>query len=264
MTLFACTCNQPQRLSQALEPLRTHLVARQPVARWGLAYVQSGEVLLSRSPRAGEGDVDLFAAAGALPSDYVLGHALKAGEPETQWSGTDNTQPFRFRRWMFAQQGTIGRYEETAATLLEHVPDFMRRNIKGRTPGELFFHVFLSMLHDLGSVDDPNLPVATTRRALTATLALVLDRVTKAGGGETPGNLVLCNSRSMVAARLTTPLYLRRLTVPGVRSEKDETFRGVLVLSTGEPPGEGFEEIPQRSAVTIGRDLRTDIVPLDS
>jgi predicted glutamine amidotransferase len=263
MMLFASTCNQPLRLKEALEPVRGTLVAKAPVARWGLAYVQSGEVLLSRSPRQSETDVDLYSAVAEVASDYVVAHAVRPGAPEAEWAGTANTQPFRFRRWMLAQQGSIGHYAQVAPQLLEQVPDYMRRNVKGRTPAELFFHVFLAMLHDLGSVDDPNLPITTTRRAIAAALGLVLDRVTKAGGGETPGNLVVSNGRSMLAVRLGGPMYTRRLTVLGPRGERDESFRGVMVLSTDTPPGEGFEEVPQRSGLAIGRDLRTDIAVLE-
>ena len=263
MMLFASTCNQPLRLKEALEPVRSTLLAKAPVARWGLAYVHSGEVLLSRSPRQSDVDVDLFAAVAEIASDYVIAHAVAPGMPETEWAGTTNTQPFRFRRWMFAQEGTIGHYLQVAPQLMEQVPDYMRRNVKGRTPAELFFHVFLAMLHDLGSVDDSNLPIATTRRAVAAALAIVLDRVTKAGGGEVPGNLVVSNGRSMLAVRLGGPMYTRRLTVLGPRGDRDESFRGVMVISGAAHPGEGFEEVPLRSGIAIGRDLRSDIAPLD-
>ena len=55
MTLFACMCNQPQRLAEALGPVRPVLVAPPPIARWGLAYAQSGDVLLVRTPKASAG-----------------------------------------------------------------------------------------------------------------------------------------------------------------------------------------------------------------
>jgi hypothetical protein len=53
--------------------------------------------------------------------------------------------------------------------------------------------------------------------------------------------------------------------VKGERSERDDTFRGVLLLSReGAHPGEGFEEVPAGSAVLVSRDLRIDIAPLDA
>ena len=53
--------------------------------------------------------------------------------------------------------------DDVGARLAEHVPEYLRRNLKGRTPAELVFHVFLAMLHDEGSIDDPNLPLAGVR-----------------------------------------------------------------------------------------------------
>ena len=52
MPLFACMCNQPQRLSAALAPVRSVLLAQPPVSRWGLAYSQGGDVLLVRTPKS--------------------------------------------------------------------------------------------------------------------------------------------------------------------------------------------------------------------
>jgi len=52
MKLFACMCNQPQRLWAALAPVRAALVAHPPVSRWGMAYSQGGDVLLVRTPKS--------------------------------------------------------------------------------------------------------------------------------------------------------------------------------------------------------------------
>ena len=58
MKLFACICNQPQRLPTALAPVRAALIAQPPVSRWGLGYVQGGDVLLVRTPKASAVPVD--------------------------------------------------------------------------------------------------------------------------------------------------------------------------------------------------------------
>jgi glutamine amidotransferase len=257
-SLFGYICNQPQRAGEALTPLRSLMVAPPPVARWGLAYVQSGEVLLSRTPRTSETPVDFFEAVVEVPSDYVVGHASTADG----LSGNANTQPFRFRRWMFAMEDVAEHHHELAPRLLEHVPEYLRRNIKGKTLGEHVFHVLLSFLHDAGSLDDPNLDTQVSRRALRDAFALVYGEFTEAGVRASLGNAIVSNSRSMLALRLDAPLYLRRLKVP-VSKRDAETFKGVLALSTGTDPGEGFEEIPQRSVLAVSRDIRTDIASLD-
>ncbi|HEY0992223.1 MAG TPA: hypothetical protein VGD80_34465, partial [Kofleriaceae bacterium] len=140
--------------------------------------------------------------------------------------------------------------------------------LKGRTPAELIFHVFLAMLHDEGNIDDPNLVPSATRRALAATLRLVSAELAKSGKATaTMGNVVLTNGRSMVAAHLHAPLRLRRLWVTSERGEnqRDESFRGFLLVSGGDgDPKDGFEDVPPQSAVLISRDLQvsfSDLAP---
>jgi hypothetical protein len=266
MKLFACMCNQPQRLWAALAPVRSVLVAQPPVTRWGLAYAQGGDVLLVRTPKSSTKPVDLASPLAEIPTDCAIAH----GTRDERYSGTDNTPPFRFRRWMFSQTGDPD-LDAAAPRLLEHIPEYLRRNLKGRTPGELVFHVFLAMLHDEGSVDDANLPVQATRRTLAATVRLVTAEHARANPGAEPvqlGNIAVSNGRSMVVARLLEPLRLRRLWVerrdrPGARGERDESFRGVLLVSGGDgDPHDGFEDVPAQRAVLVTRDLQVQLADL--
>ncbi len=261
MKLFACMCNQPQRLWAALAPVRPALVAQPPVSRWGLGYSQGGDVLLARTPKSSTKPVDLAGPLAEISTDCAIAQAIT----DDRFSGTDNTPPFRFRRWMFAQ---TGQPDLDAATprLLEHIPEYLRRNLKGRTPGELVFHVFLAMLHDEGSVDEANLPVTATRRALAATIKLVASEQARAGveGGVNFGNIVTSNGRSMVLARLDHPLRLRRLWVNNDRDERDDSFRGLVLVSGGDgDPKDGFEDIPPQRAVMIQRDLSVQLTDLN-
>lgn len=262
MKLFACMCNQPQRLPAALAPVRAALVAQPPVSRWGLGYIQSGDVLLVRTPKMSEQPVDLAAPliAAETRSDCAIGQAV--GPSGASAGGTDNTPPFRFRRWMFAMTGTE-HLDEVASKLLEHVPEYLRRNLRGRTPAEVLFHVFLAMMHDEGNIDDPNLPTAATRRALAATIRLATAELERAGKPLELGNIAVTNGRSMVLAHLQSPLRLRRLWVLNDRGERDESFRGVLLISGGDgDPKDGFEDVPPNSAVLISRDLQVSFADL--
>jgi hypothetical protein len=264
--LFGCICNQPEQMAQALAPVRSLLVADAPVARWGLGYVQGGEVLLSRNPRLQTENVDFYAAVESLQADYVIAHA---SAPDGL-SGNANTQPFRFRKWMFAQEGVTEDASLLQAGLLDRVPDFIRRNIKGKTLAEQVFHLFLASSHGHGILDEVNLEPGRACTALVEVLTAIEDGLDRAGGsaragGSTGslGNLMVSNGRLFVAACLSQPLYMRRLTVPGPGpSRRDTAFRGILVVSSATSPGEGFEEIPARSALLVSRDVRTDIVSL--
>ena len=259
MKLFACMCNQPQRLSAALTPVRAVLLAQPPVSRWGLAYSQGGEVLLVRTPKSSPKPVDLTAPLAEISTDCAIGQAVN----DERYSGTDNTPPFRFRRWMFAMSNQPN-IDAAAPRLLEHVPEYLRRNLRGKTPGELVFHVFLAMLHDEGAVDEPNLPVQHTRRALAATIKLVHAEQQKAGGAAVSlGNIITSNGRSMVVAHADTPLRLRRLWVNDDKGARDDNFRGVLLVSGGDgDPKDGFEDVPN-GAVLITRDLQVQFSDLN-
>lgn len=262
MKLFACMCNQPQRLAAAIAPVRPALVAAPPVKRWGLGYIHGGDVLLARTPKSSELPVDLAAPLSELHTDCAIAIAVR--QDTSTLGGTDNTPPFRFRRWMYAQTGLLDvhGFEEIVPRLAEHIPEYLRRNIKGRTPAEVVFHLFLSMLHDEGNIEDPNLPVTTARRALAATLRLLNAELEKAGKTTVIGNVALTNGRSMVVARIDEPLRLRRLFVTGDRGERDD-FRGVLLLSGGDgDPRDGFEDLPASHSVLISRDLKVTIADL--
>ena len=265
MKLFASMCNQPQRLWAALAPVRAVLVAEPPVSRWGLGYSQGGDVLLVRTPKASTKPVDLAGPLAEISTDCAIGVSATDDPASASSSpgGTDNTPPFRFRRWMFAQSGQPD-LEGVTPRLLEHIPGYLRRNLKGRTAGELVFHVFLAMLHDEGSVDDPNLSVQATRRALAATIKLVGTEQTRSGTASGFGNIAVSNGRSMVLVRLDDPLRLRRLWVTGERGERDESFRGVLLVSGGDgDPRDGFEDVPAQRAVLVSRDLSVQLADLN-
>jgi predicted glutamine amidotransferase len=262
MKLFATMCNQAQRLLEALGQARSALVAKPPVARWGLGYVQSGELLLARTPRPSTTPVDLFAALDGVKSDCVIGHAVDGRASATATTrGTDDTPPYRYRRWMYVQDGppTCGAAWEPLAA---QVPDYLRRNIKGKGTAELTFHVLLAKLHDDSAIDDVNLPMPVLRRAVADATRMVSLELTKAGISEAIGNLAVSNGRCMLVARIASPLWLRRLHIAAERGGRDETFRGVLLVSGDFAGSDGFEEIPASSAVTVTRDLRVDVHPL--
>ncbi|MBA2542117.1 MAG: hypothetical protein H0V17_20925 [Deltaproteobacteria bacterium] len=285
MKLFACMCNQPQRLAAALAPVRAALVAKPPVSRWGLGYVQGGDVLLVRTPKSSATPVDLAGPLSEIATDCAIAQAIH--DDKGLYAGTDNTPPFRYRRWLFGQSSVELQVKtanngnvtapDVAPALLAHVPEYLRRNIRGRTPGEVIFHVFLSMLHDEGNIDDPNLPTAATRRALAATLRLVnaeLEKLDMPPGSLAMGNVALTNGRSMVVARLDEPLKLRRLTVSNEKGEplpasatagNVDAFRGVLLVSgdvADALDSDGFEDVPPHHTVLVSRDLSISFADL--
>lgn len=261
--LFGCICNQPELLIEALEPVRDVLIAEAPVSRWGLGYIHSDEVLLNRTPRRSEKDVDFYEVLKRVRSDHIVVHAAD----DDGLYGNENTQPFRYRRWLFAQEGALSGTVPVQPRLLERIPEYLRRSLGGKTVAEHVFYTFLSVLHDRNAIDDVNIAPADARDVLAATVARVEEQMNEAAIDGPMGNLIACNSRTLMAVRLDRPLYMRGLVVPRVKRPSSRTptaFRGVLVVSANEHPGEGFEEIPPRSALLLPRDVRPEVVSLHS
>src|SRR5262249_25554195 len=154
--LFGFVINDAQRVACALYPAREALVVASAPEGWGLASYQGGEVLLQRHPKPVVGPLDFYRAAREQRTDYMVGHVRDGGTP----AKLENSQPFRFRWWVFARSAAAssspGAGQPGAAGVLEHVPDFLRRNIRGQDPAEILFHLFLSFLHDANRLDDPN------------------------------------------------------------------------------------------------------------
>lgn len=256
--LFGCVCNQPERFRAAIEPVRHALVASGPVARWGLGYVHSSQVLLSLNPKVSETGVDFYDAAENIKTDYLIAAAHEADGLK----GNANTQPFRFRGWLFAMEGSIDGFTDVAPALLEHIPSYLRRNMRGKTAAEHVFHLFLAMLHDAGNMDHPNLEPADGKRALRDALAFTLSAITRSGGNNGMGNVIVTNSRFMLAARLGKPLFARQYREQLDPKRAESQLKSVLAVSCDENPGEGFEEVPREQVLMIHRSVLAEITSL--
>ena len=73
--LVAYFGNDPERMECALFPARLALYARTPenASGWGLGFVQGGDVLLQKRPRAEATEVDFFSLAKDLHADAMIG-----------------------------------------------------------------------------------------------------------------------------------------------------------------------------------------------
>ncbi len=188
------------------QALRVH--ARGTTLGWGLGFYQGGEVLMRRRPLDDRPEIDIADVAGDVRADIVLGHVRAATVGALR---TENTHPFRYRQWLFAQTGTIAQFDAVRDRLVTSVPEFLRSGIRGETDAEVFFHVFLSFLHDAGKLNDGAVESAVVREALRSSLAVV-DGMTAEVGGE-PGalNLLVSNGDYMVAVHRAQTMAYRVL-----------------------------------------------------
>jgi glutamine amidotransferase len=230
---------------------------------WGVGFYQAGEVLLRRRPMDDRGTIDVASLTRDVRTDALIGNVCTPsfGEPRTQ-----NTQPFRYRDWLFAHHGTVNEFERLRDRLAESIPDFLRRNVRGETDSELVFFLYLSFLHDAGQLRGPTPPTAVTE-ALRGTCAL-LDRLAREEGAEDAGAMGLLVSNGEFIAGLSRNANMAfrpvrgendieaLLPEDGLRRRRLPDMARVrfTVIATGlSEPRPGWTKMPERSTVVLGR-----------
>src|SRR4051812_48701380 len=197
--MFGFIGNRADLGARVLEANRSLLKARRAEGEplgWGLGFYQSGEVLLRRRPIDDRAEIDLVEAAEDVRTDVMLGHVRRASVGALR---TENTHPFRYRAWLFAQTGTILGFERLRERLLAAVPEFLRKDVRGETDSEIFFHLFLSFLHDAGHLTDGVCPSAAIAGALRDSIALVDRLSAEEGHGPNSGDILVTNGETLLS-----------------------------------------------------------------
>jgi len=121
--LFGIIGNRPDLAARVLAHESEALRARSKGAPlgWGLAFYQGGEVLMRRRPIDERPEIDVAGLASDVRADLVVGHVRQATVGALR---TENTHPFRYRQWVFAQTGTISEFDNIRDRLGEKVVHF--------------------------------------------------------------------------------------------------------------------------------------------
>jgi predicted glutamine amidotransferase len=251
--------------------LRIRRPADQPLG-WGLGFYQAGEVLLRRRPLDDRSEIDLAEAAEDVRADVLIGHVRHASVGALR---TENTHPFRYRSWLWAQTGTISGFERLRGRLLEAQPEFLRRNVRGETDSELFFHLFLSFLHDAGHLERAHTSPEAIFAALRASVALVDRLSAEEGFGPNSGDILVTDGERMVALHRNGTMLVRvlkgksdveellgedsrkRARIPSV-----ESTHFTLIVSEADSVPSGFRALEGRSLVSLTRTDDPVVEPL--
>jgi predicted glutamine amidotransferase len=219
--LFGLIGNRPDLAGRVLaleaEALRVKTRASTSVAAsplgWGLGFYQGDEVLMRRRPLDDHETIDLAELGADVRADVIIGHVRSATVGGLR---TENTHPFRYRQWLFAQTGTLPGFDGIRDRLLATVPGFLRGNLRGDTDAELIFHVFLSFLHDAGKLDDGSAAPSAISEAMRASLAVVDGMAAEVDAVPARVNIVVTNGEALVAVHKndtdTGRMYLRELS----------------------------------------------------
>lgn len=230
----------------------------------GMGYYLDDAVLVAKRP----GDVgprDVAALARTVRSPAFLAIARDGGSRFDE----DATDPFRFRQWLFAMDGSVQGFPDIRSKMLEGFPELVRRQLKTAVDREHVFGLFLRFLRERPRSDDPNLAAQEAARSLGNTVREI-DRLERELGRPLPSPLALfaTNGRIVIAVRRGRPVFYTLQEGEGIcepcsldgSSTQDPRVRahrkGKAVALASEPvAGGGFIEVPDGSTVAVGRSL---------
>ncbi|MGA9521109.1 MAG: class II glutamine amidotransferase [Myxococcaceae bacterium] len=202
-----------------------------------------------------------------LESEALIVHssALPLGlSPE------ENTQPFRFRSWLFAHLGKISG-PQFRSGVQELLPGFLARSVKGSTESEWVFALFLAQMREIGHIDDPGLAPLTSAQVLGKT-ARTVEKLSGARGDAL--NLLATNDHVLLAARLgPEPMYFRLLegmptcdlhkldgSAESQAAVREHLRRRSVVVATRVTNPAGWIEIESGTSIGVGRNLHVEQV----
>lgn len=213
----------------ALEAPALRVAAEGRPTSWGVGFYQGGEVLMRRRPIDDRPSVEVDAVCGSVRADLLIGHVRFATAGGLR---TENTHPFRYRQWLFAQTGSLGAFPELRERLLASIPDFLRGGVRGDTDSEVIFHLFMSFLHDRGHLAKQAPEPKVVADALRSTLALLDGMAAEVGEAPMQTNLLVANGESIVALHRGPPMGLRVLAG---RHDAEEMIGDDLALRRRTP-----------------------------
>ncbi len=277
--LVAVLQSDPNLMRCQVQRLDTHVAMTEPdrlPSAYGFGYYRNSDVLLGKRPSGAPTRMSLAQLAGAVDSEALVAHSRYATVGDQK---DENTHPFRFRRWLFAHDGTVEAWREVKPRLIASLPDFLRRNVEGDTDSEHAFMVFLRHLREGGHLDDLDVEARVVGHAL-AQAVREIEAWSRDAGATMPGtlNFVATNGRVLVATRRGRPLYYALLEgiIPCARDgiapgapENDPRVRphrqvkAVCFASRLLQPN-GFLDVPEASVVAVSRQLQVTISALAS
>lgn len=232
---------------------------------YGVGFYHAGEVLHRKRPIFEAASVTWPSLFEDVASTIALAHVRVGTVGDAR---ADNTHPFRMRQWLFAHHGSIVDFDAMRESILNGLPDFLQRNIRGETDSEYIFHVLLARLHDASQIDAQDVADEIVVQALQETVAEI-DRHTTAAGVEAGQlNLALTNGRALYLMRRGAPFYMvNRDQLPQQETDLDSRpvgpVRYMVALSCDECPApHGYGQIPDGCIVRVNRELDVAHHPL--
>lgn len=259
--LIGYMANRADRLREAFQHERDAIASLPADQRgaWGIGFYQGDEVLHKKQPAPNGEPVEWTSIAQNLKTDCAIAHVRQA---TVGGFSVDNTHPFRLRQWLFAHVGTIPSFEEIRDKLRAELPDFLRRNIRGSSDSELFFHLILAGLHTRNQLDQPA-PAESSLLEAIGEAVKAIDKQVGEARSQMMLNMLLCNGKAMYALRRGGAFgYVQR---QGVREEAESAHERprpgspllsyVMLVSGGQQVPTGYADLAEGSVAIVSRDL---------
>jgi glutamine amidotransferase len=263
--------NTNAKVGCAVEPLGSALTLPATGAGgWGLGYFRSGRLLLRIEPRDRGEELDVARILTDLQADVLLLHSREATMGPV---GGENTHPFKFHDWLFAHNGTVAGFVEFKEKLLDAMPPFIQRSLRGETDSEHLFHLFLSFLYDSGRLSRSDPGTSAIREALTQAVATVDTFAQDVGRAPSPLSAVVSDGYSLVVLGRGIPVYytliegvrdcgicrVSRISMGKPQQTDHEDLRAVLIRSgTAAVDHSGFQLLDDNTFLSVTKSQRIE------
>jgi hypothetical protein len=261
---FAVYTSDPNLLECELARLapQVELPASERLNAAGVGSYAQDEVLLRRFP-LGSPPRTLSELSPKHPSEALLYHAglLKAGA-----SVEENTQPLRFKNWLYCQLGDIKSYDRVRLKLQDELLGILQGHAQGELDADGGFGLFLQGLRQLGPWDGFRPPARQIAQCLLSAGQRLQALSSEVGAYPPDFSLLATHPQALVAARLgDEPLWYTRLEgsdvclrcgtgvnhiVPTPKLRAHLQRRTVAVASKVSKPA-GWLEIPKQTALAV-------------
>lgn len=268
--LFGFIGNRPEVGALLLQAHHPFVAAHPDRASfgWGVGFYHGDEVLLRRRPMAPQPDLSLMLEG--VRANELIGHVGPVGGGTVR---TENTQPFRYRNWLFAMSGLTEKSLELYRRVFDSLPPFLRSSVRGQTLSELIFHTFLSFLNDAGVLDRVTVEPAHIGAALRCTISMG-ERLAAEAGDKLPAlSMLVANGSHIVGVhghrRMAYRIFEGRgdieplLGPAAARIPALDTCKTCLLIGDCEQDIPQFVSVEHHTLLTIGRDAQPHCDPID-
>ena len=225
------TTGSPARSSRALVKALGLGVEHQD-AGFGMGWIQDGRSLLRKNPRLAPSDLDAPRLFADIPARAFVA-AMRP--PEDGVVTPKDLQPFRFRKWVWVQQGWPLALQDRREELVGQLSDSLARNLAGSGSDELLFHMFLDALRPRNVF---RAPVAEGPPCAEALAEAVSRAGEQRGTDGEPLQILTLTERLLLGLCLDAPLHLRLIRGLTVKPERP-LFAGHRPPPHRAPPLQG-------------------------